>query len=306
RITFSGAFHHTMNRGIKGEAIFPGNDDKIQFLEYLLENSKKMRIHIFAYCIMDNCYHLVIENSSGRMADFFKHVNGKYGMSYRRKHGGKGYVFQNRYNSTLIQDEQYLKMAIGYVLSEPVKAGIVSNFDEYDWSSAKEYFSKNTSDLVDNDFVNELFGSKKELLKFVESLADKELPVWKTIWGNILGGQEFLEEAIEKYNRREKPDSSQSIGVRRSDERYFEPVEKVFQEFEDKIGMETEEIDITTHKGKRLRGELLLLLKDLAGLKYTEIAEFPIFGNLRVDSLPQLYKYAKKRKVKEEITTKKL
>jgi hypothetical protein len=39
---------------------------------YLEEASKKMKIRIFAYCIMDNHYHLALENTTGRMPNFLK------------------------------------------------------------------------------------------------------------------------------------------------------------------------------------------------------------------------------------------
>lgn len=82
-----------MNRGYDGKHIFEGNKNKSQFLEYLEEASKQMKIRLFAYCIMDNHYHLVLENSSGKMSDFAKLLNGQYGMYYRKMYGGKGYVF---------------------------------------------------------------------------------------------------------------------------------------------------------------------------------------------------------------------
>jgi len=83
-----------MNRGHDGNNIFAGDENKNHFLDYLEDYSKKMHIRLFAYCIMDNHYHLILENSSGRMSDFLKQLNGQYGQYYRKREGGKGYVFQ--------------------------------------------------------------------------------------------------------------------------------------------------------------------------------------------------------------------
>jgi REP element-mobilizing transposase RayT len=294
RITYEGAFHHVMNRGINGEEIFSGHRTKSQFLDFLEEYSKKMRIRIVSYCIMNNHYHLILENSSGRMSDFCRDMNGTYGMYYRKLNGGKGYVFQSRFRSTLIQDDSYLKMAIAYVLLNPVRAGIVEHFTEYIWSSASHYFSDKPFEIeiVDTDFVNELFVSKSQFFKFMELWCSKELPIRETKYGGILGAQDFLDEALDKFDRRGKLESE---GVKRIDDRYFEPEEKVIWEFETKHGLKLEEIDTRSYKGKRLRGELLVLLKDLAGLKYTDIMELPIFRELLVTSLPKLYRDAKKR-----------
>jgi len=83
RITYPGAYHHVMNKGYDGNAIFAESRYKSQFLDYLADSKKRMKIRIFAYCIMDNHYHLVSENSNGRMSDFLKLLNGLYGMYYR-------------------------------------------------------------------------------------------------------------------------------------------------------------------------------------------------------------------------------
>ena len=125
RITYPGAYHHVMNRGYDGNRIFAGNKNKSQFLDYLEGASNQMKIRLFAYCIMDNHYHLILENTSGRMSDFLKLLNGQYGMYYRKMYGGKGYVFQRRFKSTIIEDDGYLIKSIEYLLQNPVRASIV-------------------------------------------------------------------------------------------------------------------------------------------------------------------------------------
>src|SRR4030042_1581932 len=120
RITYEGAFHHVMNRGIEGLAIFSEDYLKEKFIEFLSDKQEKLKIHLFAYCVMDNHYHLVLENTGGRMGNFMKQLNGQFGTFYRKQVKGRGYVFQNRFKSILIQDTTYLQMAVAYVLRNPV------------------------------------------------------------------------------------------------------------------------------------------------------------------------------------------
>lgn len=304
RLTYEGAFHHAMNRGINGEDIFAGNKLKGHFLNLLDQVSKKMKIRVFAYCIMTNHYHLVLENSSGMMSEFFKRLNGEYGMYYRISTGGHGYVFQRRYKSTVIQDDDYLRMAISYVLLNPLRAKIVDDLSKYTWSSFAYYFKSQhlqklvpkpviEDDIVDVSFVEELFGSKKELLSFIESQMGKELPERKTRYGSILGGRDFLDEARNRSDRRRK--NQDAIHRKRIDDRYFEPVRKVFMEFEHIKGIKIDDLNRDTWAGKRLRGELLVYLKDLTGLTYQEIAKFEIFSDLQCSSLSSIYRNTKKR-----------
>ncbi|HUT65127.1 MAG TPA: transposase [Spirochaetota bacterium] len=107
RVTYSGAYHHIMGRGVDGKNIFPNDELKRYFLEIIREKSMQLKIRIFAYCLMDNHYHLILQNSSGMLAGFIGQLNGQYG-----KRGGMGYVFQGRYKSTLIQEYPYLSVSI--------------------------------------------------------------------------------------------------------------------------------------------------------------------------------------------------
>jgi REP element-mobilizing transposase RayT len=292
RITYEGAFHHVMNRGLNGEEIFLDSRCKSTFLDYLEVISKKLKVSILAYCVMNTHYHMIIENSSGRMSDFLKDLNGQYGSYYRKRFGGKGYVFQGRFKSTLIQDDAYLKMAIAYVLRNPVRAKIVNRCDAYIWSSFPEYFSGKTSDIVDNEFVDELFETKRSFMEFTETSGSDELPIIHTREGDILGNAKFAKKAFMKYDRRKKMDPHQR---KRIDDKFFDPVAKVLMEFESIHGINIDDINLDKYEGKRLRSELLVLLKDKAGLKYAEIIQFPIFGTLKMSSMGSVYKTTKER-----------
>jgi putative transposase len=78
RFTYRGAFHHCMNRGHGGEAILAGDERKRIFLDLLGEKAIKYHLRLFAYCLMDNHYHLVLQNASGRMSDFFRNLSTQY------------------------------------------------------------------------------------------------------------------------------------------------------------------------------------------------------------------------------------
>jgi putative transposase len=289
RITYPGAFHHAMNRGHDGTDIFVGNKNKSLFFECLAEATAKMKIRIFAYCIMDTHYHLILENTNGKMSEFMKRLNGHYGSYYRTASGGKGYVFQGRFKSTLIDRDSYLIQSIAYLLRNPVRAGLVHNAKDYTWSSINAYYSKRNNDVVDADFVNELFESKEQLMAAVHTIGTRELPVKITKYGEFLGSVNFFKSAQIKYDRRKIP-AEESRGTQRTDDLYFDSVEKVFQEFQNINRVKIEEIDTNTLEGKRLRGELLVLLKDKCGLLYKEIGEIDIFSDLRHNSLRGIYR----------------
>jgi len=160
KLTYKDAYHHVMNRGIKGEDIFFDNSAKSYFLKALKEKSTSNRMRIFAYCLLDNHYHLILQNSSGKLSEFMKQLNGQYGIYYRKRVGEKGYVFQGRFKSTLIQEDRYLEMAIIYVLLNPVRSGVTEDPWDYRWSSIQEYFANDETSFIDKGFVEGLFKKK--------------------------------------------------------------------------------------------------------------------------------------------------
>jgi REP element-mobilizing transposase RayT len=292
RLTYPGAFHHVMNRGIRGEYIFPDDADKKTFLEILAEKAKLLGVRLIGYCVMNNHFHVLLENNSGRMSALLKIVNGSYGIHYRLKHGGKGYVFQNRYKSTLIQNDEYLRLAILYLLQNPVRAGLVANCTEYPWSSTGEYLGKARQAISDVPFVHGLWGGKKFMIKEIMGVQPDKLPIKKSNFGDLLGEYEFLAKALEMRDKRK---DEKSLEKRRKDDSYFEPVGKVYWELEKEYGIKFEKLDYGTLAGKQWRGELLVRLKELSGLTYREIAQLPEFRDIKLHSLAKLYKDARKR-----------
>ena len=147
---------------------------------------------------------------------------------------------------------------------------------------------------MDTDFVNDLFGSKEEFLPALHAPLKEELPVIITKYGGVMGSDGFLKSALKKHDRRKRP-TLQSKGAHRTDEKYFDPIEKVLCEYERMKEIDIDAIDTGTFEGKRLRGELLVALKERTGLKYREIAELDIFEGLSLISLRTMYKNYRSR-----------
>jgi REP element-mobilizing transposase RayT len=290
RLTYPGAYHHVTNRGIEGRSIFAGGEAKRFFVGLLREKSLKFRVRLFAYCIMDSHYHLVLQNASGRMSAFFRNLNSQFGFYFRKQNGGTGYVFQGRFHSTIIEDDSYLIRAILYVLNNPVRAALVDDFRDYKWSSGNKYFVNEASEWLDVRFVEQLFGHARTIRNALNESVQSELGEECTRFGGVLGADGFQARALQLYERRNHPDA---VKRRRNDDYSFDPIEKVYWEFEKKNGLKVDDIDVTRWQGKRLRGELIVRLRDQGGLTFREIAELPIFSDLQYRSLPHLYWKAK-------------
>ena len=276
-----------MNRGIRGEMIFPDDRSKAKFIKILQEQTINQKINLLSYCILDNHYHLILQNSSGEMSNFIKRLNGAYGINYRKMYGGKGYVFQNRYHSTLIQENNYLRQAIIYILMNPVRAGLTESAYSYSWSSIGLYYM-NKASFVNVGEAEGIFGDKEDMRKALADWNNRELEVNSTRAGKIIGDTGFIKRAYAQFDRRQE-DSCLKRGYRKRDYIFAEPKD-IIEKFERKYSIKIENIEGTRKEGKRLRAELLATLKDEAGLKYSDIKRYKPFQNLQYSTICMIYK----------------
>ncbi|MEO0280931.1 MAG: transposase [candidate division WOR-3 bacterium] len=298
RVKYEGSYHHVMNRGFKNEKIFFNPKAKQHFLELLEILSKKYGMDIYAYCLMKNHFHLVLKNHKNLLSEFMKELDGSYGIYYRKNFGGRGYVFASRFKSTLIQDDKYLKMSIIYTLLNPVKADIVENPFDYQWSSINHYFS-NTESFIAKEKVEELFGNIKQLNQSLKAWERKNLPVKKSRVGEFLGSEEFFKEAMKKFDRRKTENTFTNIRTKK--ERNLE-IEELIHEFEKEKNIDFKKANFSENFWKKLRAELLVFLHDKYLLTYRQISRIKYFKTLQLSSLGTIYKREKEKNVKKSST----
>ena len=82
------------------------------------------------------------------------------------------------------------------------RAGIVQDYSQYIWSSGRFYYSGDSSGIGDTRFVEELFGCQSNLTDFLSLMSGKDLPIIETRFGEILGEEKFLKDAVERFDRR--------------------------------------------------------------------------------------------------------
>jgi REP element-mobilizing transposase RayT len=83
---------------------------------------------------MPNHYHLVVETPLPNLPVGMKHLNGVYAQGFNRRYGRRGHLFQERYVSRAVEDEEYAEVLIPYVLGNPVRAGLCSDARHWSWS----------------------------------------------------------------------------------------------------------------------------------------------------------------------------
>ncbi|CCQ95126.1 conserved hypothetical protein [[Clostridium] ultunense Esp] len=203
RIEYYGAIYHIIQRGNDRLPVFKQDKDKVVLLEILSEAKEIYDFKIYAYAIMNNHYHFLIQTFNIPISTIMHNINTRYAKYYNRKMDRTGPVFEDRYKGILVQDESYFLTLIRYIHNNPVTANICNSMEEYKWSS-DVFYRMNIGNMVDIDEFLEFLSSdrKKAIEKYME-LMDEEINDYETLKdiyerSTIIGTEEFI-RSIEGY-----------------------------------------------------------------------------------------------------------
>ncbi len=151
-------FYHIIIRGVNKTEIFVDDEDRKTFLHLLKYYSIGLNCKVYAYCLMDNHVHLLIEDKELKIGELMKNITCVYAGEFNKKYGRVGHLFQDRFKSQNIENQTYLLRLIRYIHRNPEKAGICKT-ENYRWSSYSEviYGSK----IIDRDFILSTYNDNK-------------------------------------------------------------------------------------------------------------------------------------------------
>ena len=142
--------YHVMLRGINRQDIFEDDEDYLHMTSILRAQSERydekgVRLSPFctfyAYCLMSNHLHLLIQEREKTISDIVKRIGVTYAHYFNKKYERSGHLFQDRFRSEPVDDIEYFVTLLRYIHQNPLKAGIIENINDYPWSSWKEYSS---------------------------------------------------------------------------------------------------------------------------------------------------------------------
>jgi REP element-mobilizing transposase RayT len=157
--------YHVLLRGINRQTIFEDDEDAVKFLQTLEKYKQENEYEIYAYCLMGNHIHILIKENQEELGNSMRRIGASYVYWYNWKYERTGHLFQDRYKSEVVENDRYLLTVLRYIHQNPLKAGIVNDINEYKWSSYFEYLDKNKKQIVDKDFILEIFDRDKNKAK---------------------------------------------------------------------------------------------------------------------------------------------
>lgn len=164
RILSKTGIYHVMMRGNERKNLFLDEEDKQRFLETLFIKKKETGFFLYAYCLMGNHIHLLIQEGGESLATTMKRINASYAFYFNQRYQRVGHLFQDRFKSEPVETEQYLLAAVRYIHNNPVKAGMAERAEQYKWSSFGCYISpdKPESKNVDAAFILSMISTNRQ------------------------------------------------------------------------------------------------------------------------------------------------
>ncbi len=193
----NGNIYHLYNRGVAKQEIFRSQYDYQRLLDnfaYYLDSESKQRISmisktklreilanppkkplvsILSYCLMPNHFHLMAKQlQNGGISLFMKNSLNSYSRYFNTKNNRIGPIFQGRFKTVCVEDDEQLMHLSRYIHINPYIANLVSDPRNYRWSSLESYLGQNESRICHYAEILELFDSIGEYQDFIQDYTE--------------------------------------------------------------------------------------------------------------------------------------
>jgi REP element-mobilizing transposase RayT len=205
RAEVEGGLYHVITRGNNRGQIFNAPADYEKFLSLLSVQKARLPFFLYAYCLMTNHVHLLIERQADSIGRIMHRLLTGYSQYYNRRYRRVGHLLQGRHKAILCQSDRYLCELVRYIHLNPVRAQMVDEPEQYRYSGHRAYLGLQPAGIVDVDPVLRHFGVKKHLARQAYSqfmIVGMELGHQQELYlaeeGRILGSEEFVDTTIHR------------------------------------------------------------------------------------------------------------
>lgn len=147
RVWYPGATYHVMSKGNRRTVLFKDSSDYVRFLECVALSRKQYGFSIHSMCLMTNHFHIAIETDRSELWKIMQKILHPYSMDFNHKYHFSGHLFESRYTACLIEDERYFLEVSRYIHLNPVKAKMVREPLDYEFSSYGSFLSNGRTEI---------------------------------------------------------------------------------------------------------------------------------------------------------------
>jgi putative transposase len=186
---------------------FRKNTFKI-FIRVLNDVVKKFEAKIEHLQLMSNHYHLKLFTPQANLHRIMHYFNGQIAVRSNRQTGVKGHLWEKRYHSTIISNDDYAQNCVVYLYNNTVRAGMCKTPGESEMLSSFDFYAKGKKIefTVTEDQVFLLLGDDDEERRrnfralFEEPLSpEREASIGTMLRSYFCGPPEFVRRMRERY-----------------------------------------------------------------------------------------------------------
>lgn len=204
RIHLPGGLYHVIFRGNGGQDVFLTDADRYRFYLLLQEGTHRFGYRVHAFCLMTNHIHLALQVGDIPLSRAMQNLSFRYTRWINWREKRTGHLFQGRYKAVLVDGDNYLLELVRYIHLNPVRAGMVTNPEEYPWSSHRAYLGKETLPWLTTDWMLAQFGknvakARAAYMAFVlDGLDEERRPEFHGagVDSRLLGDDNFMDKCL--------------------------------------------------------------------------------------------------------------
>lgn len=173
RIAWELGLYHITVRGNDKQQVFHHARDFNKYLELLEYYKGKFKFKLYAFTLMLNHLHLLIETTEfGNISNIMKPLNQRYSFWHNVKYKKTGHLWENRFYSSIIEKDSYFLECIRYIELNPVRSKLVTDPKHYKWSSYNVHAHSQSCSILDSHPIFSVLGKtsveiQQEYRKFV-------------------------------------------------------------------------------------------------------------------------------------------
>ncbi|MBI4209305.1 MAG: transposase [Deltaproteobacteria bacterium] len=196
RLHFPSALYHVISRGNQRQPIFLDTEDHKHFLARFQHYHQKFPFHLYAYVLMPNHFHCLIQVENVPLGKILQPLLLSYTYYFNHKYEKVGHLFQGRFKAILCDQEVYLLELIRYIHLNPIRAKMAQRVEDYPWSSHPVYLGLRHEPWVETprvlaQFSSHLQTARNKLAEFIADGAGGD-PPWNP---PMMKGQPLLGDA---------------------------------------------------------------------------------------------------------------
>jgi len=138
RVAPGGAVFHVLNRANGRLGLFKKDVDYLVFEKVFCEAHRRAPIRVLDWCLMPNHWHMVLwPQEDGELTQFLRWLTLTHTQRWKTAHDavGHGHLYQDRFKSFIIEQDEHLQTVLRYVERNPVRAGLAKRAENWRWGS---------------------------------------------------------------------------------------------------------------------------------------------------------------------------